>query len=279
MDAIDSHVHIQPWHLLRPDALDRMRKGRDFELMKRVMADPALFVGILDEAGVERAWLMNYVSPDVMGFTFEANEFGARYAAAHPRRMVAFGSIHPRFSKDPEGEMDRLRDMGIRGLKVHGPHQLFRVNDHVNGNHAVEAMYAKAEEWGWPVLIHTGTSIFQGARNKFGDPMDVEDVALDFPRLTIILAHGGRPLWMPTAAFLARRFENIWFDISSIPPQNLLSYFPKLESLADKCLFGTDWPGPMVPGVKANLDRFLGLPLSAEAKRKIVSENARKILP
>lgn len=279
MDVIDSHVHIQPWNLMRPEVLDRMRKGRDFDLMQQVMADPARFIAILDDAGVERAWLMNYVAPDIMGFTFEANEFGAKYAATHPNRMVAFGSVHPRFSKDPEGDMNRLRDMGVRGLKVHGPHQLFRVNDHLNGNRTVQVMYEKAQEWGWPVLIHTGTSIFHGARNKYGDPMDVEDVMLDFPRLRIIMAHGGRPLWMPTAIFLVRRFENLYFDISSIPPQNLPSYFPKLETLADKCLFGTDWPAPMVPGVKANLQKFLELPLPEEAKRKILYENARKLLP
>lgn len=279
MPVIDSHVHIQPWHLMRPEVLERMRRGRDFDVMQQVMADPARFVAILDDAGVERAWLMNYVAPDIMGFTFEANEFGARYAATHPNRMVAFGSVHPRFSKDPEGDMERLRDMGVRGLKVHGPHQLFRVNDHLNGNRTVQVMYEKAQEWGWPVLIHTGTSIFHGARNKYGDPMDVEDVMLDFPRLRIIMAHGGRPLWMPTAIFLVRRFENLFFDVSSIPPQNLLTYFPKLETLADKCLFGTDWPAPMVPGVKANLEKFLELPLPEEAKRKILYENARRLLP
>ena len=279
MNVIDSHVHIQPWHMMRPEVLERMRKGRDFELMQQVMADPARFVAILDDAGVEQAWLMNYVAPDIMGFTFEANEFGAKYAAAYPKRMIAFGSVHPRFSKDPEGEMQRLRDLGVRGLKIHGPHQLFHVNDYLNGNRVVETMYRRAEEWGWPVLIHTGTSIFHGARNKYGDPMDVEDVMLDFPRLRVIMAHGGRPLWMPTAIFLVRRFENLFFDVSSIPPQNLPTYFPKLETLADKCLFGTDWPAPMVPGGKANLEKFLELPLPEEAKRKILFENARKLLP
>lgn len=279
MRVIDSHVHIQPWHLMRPEILDRMKKGRDYDLMQQVMNDPARFVAILDEAGVEQAWLINYVAPDIMGFTFEANEFGAKYAAAYPNRMVAFGSVHPRYSKDPEGEMNRLRDLGVRGLKVHGPHQLVRVNDHLNGNRTLQVMYEKAQEWGWPVLIHTGTSIFHGARNKYGDPLDVEDVMLDFPRLRIIMAHGGRPLWMPTAIFLVRRFENLYFDISGIPPQSLLTYFPKLETLSDKCLFGTDWPAPMVPGVKANLEKFLGLPLSEEAKRKILYENARKLLP
>ena len=60
----------------------------------------------------------------------------------------------------------------------------------------------------------------------------------------IILAYGGRPLWMNEAFFLVRRHKNMYIDISGIPPQKLLlEYFPRLEEIADKVLFGTDWPG------------------------------------
>jgi predicted TIM-barrel fold metal-dependent hydrolase len=59
----------------------------------------------------------------------------------------------------------------------------------------------------------------------------------------------------------------------------LLKYFPRLEEIAHKTLFGTDWPGPGVMDMKQNLDDFRALPLSAEAKHKIVSENALKIWP
>ena len=77
-----------------------------------------------------------------------------------------------------------------------------------------------------PVTIHTGTSVFPGARSRFGDPMDVDDVAIDFPKLTILLAHGGRPLWMDAAFFLVRRHPNVHLEISGIPPARLLEYFP-----------------------------------------------------
>ena len=66
-------------------------------------------------------------------------------------------------------------------------------------------------------------------------------------------------------------------DVSSIPPQRLLEYFPRLEEVADKVLWGSDWPAPGVPGMRANADRFLELPLSDEVKRKILYENARTI--
>ena len=70
-----------------------------------------------------------------------------------------------------------------------------------------------------PVMIHTGTSIFPGARSRTGEPMAVDDVAVDFPDLTIVIAHGGRPLWMEQAFFLVRRFPNVYMDVSSIPPE------------------------------------------------------------
>jgi len=126
-------------------------------------------------------------------------------------------------------------------------------------------------------MIHTGTSIFPGARNKFADPMDLDDVAVDFPDLTIILAHGGRPFYTETAFFLLRRHKNIYFDISSIPPKNLLESFPRLEMLADKAMFGSDWPGPHVPGIKENIEAFKMLSISDEAKRKILRETALKV--
>jgi predicted TIM-barrel fold metal-dependent hydrolase len=56
-----------------------------------------------------------------------------------------------------------------------------------------------------------------------------------------------------------------------------LQYFPRLEELSDKVLWGSDWPGPRVPGMRTNLDRFCQLPLSAEAKQRILYDNAVKL--
>jgi len=71
-----------------------------------------------------------------------------------------------------------------------------------------------------PVMIHTGTSIFPGARNLHAQPMLCDDVGIDYPNLVVILAHGGRPLWMNEAFFLVRRHKNMYMDISGIPRRN-----------------------------------------------------------
>jgi uncharacterized protein len=107
----------------------------------------------------------------------------------------------------------------------------------------------------------------------------VDDVAVDFPKLKILLAHGGRPLWMNTAFFLIRRHPNVFLDISGIPPKNLLKYFPRLEEIAPKTLFGTDWPGPGVPDIKKNLEEFQALDLSDDIKQQILSKTALGMWP
>ena len=94
-------------------------------------------------------------------------------------------------------------------IKIHPPHQLLYPNDYLSGVKELEIIYRAAEANGVPVMFHTGTSVFPGARNKYGDPIHVDDVAVDFPKLKILLAHGGRPLWMDTAFFLVRRHPNV----------------------------------------------------------------------
>ncbi|MEE9592319.1 MAG: amidohydrolase family protein, partial [Thermoplasmata archaeon] len=165
----------------------------------------------------------------------------------------------------------------VRAIKLHPPHQLFAPDAYRGKFPGLEVVYSMAQDAGIPVTVHTGTSIFPGARSRLGDPLALDDVAVDFPKLKLIMAHGGRPLWMNEAFFLLRRHENVYLDISSIPPKQLLDYFPRLEMVAHKTLFGSDWPGPMVPGIRANLDDVLALPLSEEAKRNIVEGTARRV--
>lgn len=276
----DCHVHIMPMEMFKPAALASMKKKRaNFEEIVEFCRSPKKFLHHLDQIGIDRAVLINYVAPDVMGFTPAVNEFVANYVKEDPRRLIPCGSVDPRHSSDVQRDMEQIVRLGIRMIKVHPPHQLLYPNDYLNGVKELAIIYRVAEENGIPVMVHTGTSIFPGARNKFGDPIYVDDVAVDFPKLKILLAHGGRPLWMQTAFFLVRRHPNVYLDISGIPPKALLKYFPRLEEIAAKTLFGTDWPGPGVPEIRQNLDDFRSLPLSAGTKQQILSKTALSIWP
>lgn len=267
--------------MLKPVVLEFFRRNvPDYERFEKFCADPHAFLNYLDEAGVEAAGIISTVSPEVIGYTSEVNDWTARYCSAAPARLIAFGSVHPQYVADAGAEVDRLVQIGIRALKIHPPHQLFSPNAYRQGLAALAAVYQRAQAVGLPVMIHTGTSVFPGARNVYAQPMLADDVAVDFPDLVIILAHGGRPLWMDEAFFLVRRHRNMYLDISGIPPQKLLlEYFPRLEDIADKVLFGTDWPGFGVRDVGDNVARFKVLPLSPAAQRKILYENAARLFP
>jgi predicted TIM-barrel fold metal-dependent hydrolase len=276
----DCHIHIQPVEMFKPGALAAMKKKRaNFDQIVEFCRSPRAFLKHLDAAGVDRAVLINYVAPEVIGFTPEVNPFVANYVKEDPKRLISCGSIHPRHTRNVLADVEHVLRLGIRMIKIHPPHQLLFPNDYLNGVKELEIIYRAAEANGIPVMFHTGTSIFPGARNKYGDPVHVDDVAVDFPKLKILLAHGGRPLWMETAFFLVRRHPNVFLDVSGIPPKALLKYFPRLEEIAPKTLFGTDWPGPGVPDIKQNLDQFRALSLSEAAREQILSKTALTIWP
>ncbi len=266
--------------MFKPEALRLMQgKRRDFARIEEFCRSPKAFLRHMDECGLDRAVLINYVAPEVIGFTAGVNEFVANYVKEDPRRLIPCGSLHPRHTKNIMADVENLVRLGIRLIKIHPPHQLLYPNDYLRGTTELEIIYRAAEANGIPVMIHTGTSVFPGARNKYGDPIYVDDVAVDFPTLKILIAHGGRPLWMDTAFFLVRRHPNVYLDISGVPPKALLNYFPRLEEIAAKTLFGTDWPGPGVPDIKGNLDAFNALPLTPASKEQILGKTALAIWP
>ena len=284
----DIHVHIQPWDQLHPGAQAVMAHGRpDYESLAAMMHDPAAVLARMDEDGIDRIGMINYVAPRLMGFTDEVNDWIAGVAKADPRRLLAFGGLDPRdpaVMSDPSGAVDRLVELGIRALKIHPPHQELRANAYRKGaaeEHlpTLEGIYGRLQEVKMPLMIHTGTSVFPGARSRYGDPMDCDDIGIDFPELTMILAHCGRPMWAQEAIFVIRRFPNAFIDLSSIPPKRLLHYIPMLEKLAGKCLWGTDWPGPGAPAMDHNINQFLELELSDETRKAVLHDNAAMLFP
>lgn len=276
MKVFDVHLHIQPWEMVAPDVLamidDEAHAGA-----KDVLSSPEAVLRFLDQNSIERACCINYVAPDVMGFKREVNDWIARFTSGHRDRLVAVGSVNPLHELNVRDEIRRVLDLGIGMIKIHPPHQLFSPNAYRGELWQLAEMYRECEERGVPVMFHTGTSVFPKARNVFADPMPVDDVAIDFPRLKIIMAHAGRPLYGETAFFLARRHRNVNLDVSGIPPRALPRYFPRLADVADKVLWGTDWPSPGVTSPKKNVDEFLSLGLGEAIERKVLYDNAARL--
>jgi predicted TIM-barrel fold metal-dependent hydrolase len=274
--VFDIHLHVQPWSMLQPDVRaifdDPSHAGAS-----RIMENPEAVIRFLDENEIETACLINYVSPDVMGFTREVNDWIANFTSRHRDRLYPVGSVNPLHEIDVRREIRRVLDLGIRMIKIHPPHQLFSPNGYRSELWQLAEIYRECEDRGVPVMFHTGTSIFPKARNTFADPMPIDDVAIDFPKLKIVLAHAGRPMYTETAVFLARRHANVSLDVSGIPPKSLLSYLPRASALADKLLWGTDWPSPGVTSPRKNVADFRALGLGDEVENKVLRENARRL--
>ncbi len=271
MPVIDFHVHIaQPEHY-HPWVIEWMQTlvKEDFLEYLRRHLSPEGLREILRESGVDYAVVLAEVSPITTGVT--TNEYVAEFCRGSDC-LIPFANINPFMVARPAQELERcVRELGFRGLKLYPTYQYFYPNDPL-----LYPVYAKAQELGIPVMFHTGSSVFRGSRLKYGDPLHLDDVAVDFPDLVIVQAHSGRGFWYDRAAFLARLHPNVYMEVSGLPPHKLLDYFPELERLADKVIFGSDWPG--VPSIKANIEAIRALPISEEAKAKILGENAARIL-
>jgi len=271
--VIDFHVHlmnqnsyVNPWVTEFFDKIPR-RDGHTYDSLMSM--GPAELDDFLESQGVERAVGLAEVCPVTTGM-FE-NERVIRFCR-ESKRLIPFCSVNPNMVARPAYELRRyVEEEGFKGLKLYPTYQQFYPNDN-----NIYPIYTVAEELGIPVMLHTGSSVFRGSRMKYGDPLYLDDVAVDFPGLVILLVHGGRGFWYNTATFLAQLHPNVYVEISGLPPQKLLNYFPNMERLADKFVFGSDWPG--VPGISYCTQEIGKLPISDEAREKILGGNARKIL-
>lgn len=271
MPVIDFHLHIVDPENLRPWAKEYLQtsSGEDVEYLEQIMRHPKLLVEMLHENGVDYGVVLTEISPITTGVI--SNEAVAEFCKAH-EALIPFANVNPFMVANPAQELERcVLEMGFKGLKLYPTYQGFYANDNM-----IYPIYAKAEELRIPVMIHTGSSIFQGARLKYGDPLWMDDVAVDFPDLTLIQVHSGRGLWYRRASFLARLHHNVHMEIAGLPPRKLLEYFPDLAKNADKIIFGSDWPG--LRSIKANIEAIRSLPLSEETKAKILGKNAARIL-
>ena len=202
----------------------------------------------------------------------------ADFAADNSDFMFAFASVNPMRGRDAVDEAERMVRSGkIRGFKLHPPLQQFFPNDK-----AAYPFYEVANAAKLPVIFHTGHSGIGtgmpgggGVRLKYGNPMDVDDVAVDFPDMGIILAHPSFP-WQDEALSVCLHKPQVYIDLSGWSPKyfpaNLIQHANTL--LKHKCLFGSDYP-LITP------DRWLAdfekAPFKDEVRPLILKENAMRL--
>jgi len=214
-----------------------------------------------------------------MGFRRYSNEEVAEKAAANSDVLIPFASIDPAKGKAGAREARRLiRDFGVRGFKFHPSLQGFFPNDR-----SAYVLYEAIAEAKLPALFHTGQTGAgsgmrggNGVRLKYSNPMHLDDVAVDFPDMPIVLAHPSFP-WQEEALSVAQHKPNVYIDLSGWSPK----YFPPIlvkyanSLLKHKMLFGSDWP---VIAPDRWLHDFDNLDIKPEVRPLILKDNAVKLL-
>jgi predicted TIM-barrel fold metal-dependent hydrolase len=199
-------------------------------------------------------------------------------ARANPDVLIPFVSVDPWRGDAAIAEAKRLIGAGARGFKLHPGLQAFVPSDRV-----AYPLYEVMEASRLPVIFHTGHSGIGaglrgggGIRLKYGNPMDLDDVAADFPDLTIILAHPSFP-WQDEALSVSLHKPNVYIDLSGwlprhFPPQ-LVKYANTL--LADKVMFGSDYP---LISPDRWLADFAELDVRDEVRARILKGTAARLL-
>lgn len=207
------------------------------------------------------------------------NDEVAAFAAENSDIMIAFASVDPTRGPEAVREARRLiASGGIRGFKLHPPVQEFHANDRV-----AYPFYEAVAEARLPVIFHTGhTGIGAGMRGgggvrlKYGNPMDIDDVAVDFPDMPIIMAHPSFP-WQDEALSVCLHKPQVYIDLSGWSPK----YFPSAliqyanTLLKNKMLFGSDFPFLMPDRW---LSDFAKIEIRDDVRPLILRENAIRLL-
>ena len=240
LTAIDVHVHLE--HEAPPteaDAAARKYFGKSTgEAGARALAEYY--------RSRRMACVVFTVDEQLTGRPHLTNDAILAFAAANPDIVLPFVSVNPTRGASAVEEARRLVATGaVRGLKLHPPLQEFFANDRL-----AYPLYEVFAEARLPVLFHTGHSGIGtgmpgggGIRLKYGNPMHIDDVAVDFPDMPIILAHPSFP-WQDEAISVCLHKPQVYIDLSGWSPKyfspTLVQYANTL--LKHKVLFGSDYP-------------------------------------
>jgi uncharacterized protein len=270
--AIDTHVHIE--HTGESTATDAAAQ--------KYFGDSGAARGTAALADYYRSrkigCVVFSVDERLSGRPQVSNDAVADFAAENADIAIAFASLNPHRGHAAVDEARRLVQSGrVRGLKLHPPLQEFFPSDRL-----AYPLYEVFAEAGLPVLFHTGHSGIGtgmpgggGVRLKFGNPMPIDDVAVDFPNMPIILAHPSFP-WQDEAISVCLHKPNVYIDLSGWSPKyfpaNLIRYANSL--LKEKVLFGSDYP--MITPDRWLAD-FEKIDIKAEVRPLVLKENALKL--
>ena len=193
----------------------------------------------MDEADITGAVLVNVQS--ARWASPLPNALLAEKLRPYASRLRLFASVDPHQGRAAADELERsLLEDGAIGLKLHPSYQNFYPTD----RQLAYPLFEICQSFGVPVLLHCGTCWLHRVPIEPSRPVHVDQVALDFPELRIILAHGGWP-WTEELIAVMWRHENVYVDLSGNLPRflpSLLWHYANIGTLGRRMLFGSDYP-------------------------------------
>jgi len=269
---VDFHVHMLKYDSIQPWVASWLSTNlkEDYDTCLERCGNPEYFTHLIKESGVDYAVVLAEYAPLTTGQS--SNESVLNFCRDN-KSLIPFCNINPFLSGQGAQELKRfVNKEGFRGLKLYPTYNYFFPNDRM-----LYPIYSMAEELQIPVMFHTGSSIFQNSRIKYGNPLFLDDITVDFPDLTLIMAHSGRGCWYQEAFLMAQIHPKVYMEISGLPVKRIPQYFPEFEKLGHKIIFGSDYPG-LPTSIKKNIEDFKNLGYSEKTIQLVLGQTASEIL-
>lgn len=277
MRAIDFHVHLPVAEWLDVSMAGYVEAAEAYfrsRVARKSLEEVAGEYERMDVLAVLLAW----DAETATGRPRLSNEFVAEACRDYPTVFTGFGSVDPHKGERATADVERIAELGLKGVKLHPSMQAFAPDDE-----RFWPVFARCEELGLATLFHTGTSGIgagqpggQGIRLDYSRPIRLDSVAAEFPRLQLIAAHFGFP-WHLELLAIALHKTNVWIDISGWAPRYIPAEVVREMKgrLQDRFLFGSDYP--FIQPQRC-LDELTALDIPEAALHKILIANGSRLL-
>lgn len=239
------------------------------EKTQRIRVDEHGLLECMKQTGVTKCVLI--ATRSRMGLE-APNSWVAEMSNKYKGKFVGLASLDPFDPLSPQKIVRLCRCENFKGIKLRPGYDFFYPNDV-----AIYSLYEKLEDLKAVVLFHSGFG-FRTARLKYDNPLYLDDVAIDFPKLNVIIAHMAHG-FSEIATALAAKHPNVFLDLSGLRPRELLNLlYQALTTIEpEKILFGSDWPCE-ASSMRETVETIKNCDfLSTRDRRYILSENARRL--
>ncbi|TXT62891.1 MAG: hypothetical protein BAJALOKI1v1_830002 [Promethearchaeota archaeon] len=280
---IDFHIHPfckeATWQNLDHVAeamwgLDPKRQKRMKGMLTQVATNYSItnYIELMDQYKIQKAIIVSLNARTAYDLVLLTNEDIKKFVDMYPDRFIGFAGIDPLASDAMEQLEHAIESLDLKGIKLVPPVQKFDLKDT-----KYNSLWEKINDLNIPLWTHGGHQVSTaGSEAKYGHPMRIDNLAMRFPDLTIVIGHMGTPWFWDTFSVVSRH-PNVYVDISAHP--ELYRYFPweaySSYSIEEKVLFASDHPlthwNQILPAIQQ-------LSISQSFKSKILGKNAQKLL-